>query len=64
MQVNSQELCDKLNPLVHENFDNIFAQNPGCTSNSNYVKTSAGKPRITAKWYKENGKMICKWIPM
>ncbi len=61
MKVNDQDLYYKATPQVDENIEEVFALDAGCTSNLNSANTKSKKPALVARWYRENGKMVCQW---
>ncbi|KYC35048.1 hypothetical protein WA1_09945 [Scytonema hofmannii PCC 7110] len=61
MKVNNQDLYYKTIPQVDENIEDVFAQHTGCISNLNSANTKSKKPALVARWYRENGKMVCQW---
>ncbi|GAA6623893.1 hypothetical protein [Scytonema sp. NUACC26] len=56
MKVDNQGLYYKATSQIHENIEEVFAQNAGFTAS-----TKRKKPTLVARWYRENGKMVCHW---
>lgn len=64
MNFNNQNSYYKTNPQVNENLAEVFSQNAGYTSNLNSTNTRSKRPTLIARWYRENGKMVCRWEPV
>ncbi|MUG96359.1 hypothetical protein F7734_30060 [Scytonema sp. UIC 10036] len=56
----NEYLYYKATPQVNESIEEVFAQNAS-TSNLNSADTKSKRPTVVARWYRENGKMICQW---
>jgi hypothetical protein len=62
MVINFQNMFFKSNPQVIEK--NEFRVLAEITNPDNYHSNKGHfkKPRLSAIWYEENGKILCKWI--
>ncbi|KAF3886370.1 MULTISPECIES: hypothetical protein [Nostocales] len=56
-----EDLYYKTTPQVNEKIEEIFTCNAGFSSNPNSINTKSKRPTLVAKWYRENGTMVCRW---
>ncbi|MBW4632411.1 MAG: hypothetical protein KME30_11090 [Iphinoe sp. HA4291-MV1] len=61
MLLNSQNLFFKSNSQITKQ-NQALVQQVTNSQNSNSTNSEFKKPRLSAKWHKENGKMVCNWI--